>query len=128
MFLIFILFLFLCIVSGPPKSVGAFQSRIFATIMQAIELETLVYAYPVPTAYSWYKKVSNQWKPVTSDSHMNITQNGLQSTLKFTNITVEDFGEYGVKVFNGLKGEALTKVFLLYEQGNFQTVGCATDQ
>ena len=106
----------------------AFQSRIFAPVMQAIELETLVHAYPVPITYIWYKKVSTQWKPVISDSHIIITQSGLQSTLKIANTTNEDFGDYGVKVYNGLKGDALTKVFLLYQQGKGPTVCCITDQ
>ena len=87
----------------------------------------MVYAYPVPTTYSWFKKFSSQWKLVNSNSNIIITQSGFQSKLKITNITVEDFGEYGVKVFNGLKGDAFTKVFLLYQRGNFPTVCCATD-
>ena len=105
-----------------------FKSRIFSPIINSIELKTVVYAYPVPTTCSWFKKFSSQWKLVKSDSNIIVTQSGLQSTLKIINITVEDFGEYGVKVFNGLKGDAFTKVFLLYQQGNFPKLCCAKVQ
>ena len=113
MYLLFSLYTFI----GPPAAVDEVHSRVFIPVTQPYILRVLVYGYPAPTVYRWYKKQSAEWTQITPNNHIMISVGNSESNLTIFNMTYAHFGEYGVKADNGFGGELLTKTFQLFEEG-----------
>ena len=83
-------------------------------------LNVTVNAYPIPTSYSWYKEVHNEWILISPSNKVSISIERLQSSLHINKLTVNDFGLYGVSAYNGLVGNLLIKRFFVYMEGMFK--------
>ena len=102
---------------GPPRSVEKSSTEVFAALLQSVVLNVTVYAYPIPTSYSWYKEIHNEWILISSSNKISISIEGLQSSLFIDKLTEDDFALYGVSAYNGLVGNLITKRFYVYTEG-----------
>ena len=88
----------------------------YASEGNSATLSLSVFAFPKPTNYAWFKNESNEWKRLESSAAKQVINTSLEFNLVITELKAVDYGQYNLRVENGI-GDPLSYVFSLMPQG-----------
>ena len=103
---------------GSPRIEQSVDPFVVAKEKTTATLSLSILAYPPPSSYRWYKRVTGVWEMVKNDTNFLITSHQLQYNLTVTDIQRQEYGEYNLRVSNG-EEPPLTFTFYLQNKGNF---------